>query len=243
MTQTADPTVYECNTLKTSCGCSVNDVGLSSLHTADSEEAIPHSWAMVVSIRLDDPEEHSCEGSILTDSYILTSAHCVDGASPLEVSVVAGIHNRIEDYREIRYVREIYTHPHWNVSDGSYRNDIAILRIAPPLPVGGRDTLARTCVSNSGSADETVKNPLNGSHLAIVGWDSTQYGNHNMSDTLQQVGVYAIGNNDPSCLQSIYDIEKQFCAGTGGGGNNSFSYYNFPRKYFSFRSSSRPMRR
>ncbi|CAF0725050.1 unnamed protein product [Rotaria sp. Silwood1] len=207
---------YKCNALMVSCGCGRNNVELSPTKIIGGEEAIPYSWSMVVSIRVNDSQEHSCAGSILTQSYILTSAHCVDGASKLEVSIAAGMHNQIEDFAMIRYVHDIYIHPNWNGSDSTYRNDIALLRISPPLFIPGNLGLARTCVPHINSINETVNYPTNGSHLVIVGWGSTQYGYNNMSNTLQQASVYVIDNNDHICQQWIHDGEKQFCAGMYG---------------------------
>jgi secreted trypsin-like serine protease len=212
-------TTYECNIHKASCGCSIENVVLSPGRVIGGEEAVSHSWAMVVSVRLNDSVQHLCGGSILTQSYIITSARCVDGVPSIDMSVAAGMHNRITDFEIIRYVHNIYIHPHWNASDGTYQNDIALLYVFPPLPVSGNDNLARTCVPYISSSNETVNHPSHGSHLALVGWGSTQNGSHNFSDTVQQSSLYTIDNNDANCLQSIHDIEKQFCAGMSGGGN------------------------
>jgi secreted trypsin-like serine protease len=226
-------TTYECNIDKVLCGCSIENVVLSPMRIIGGEEAVPHSWTMAVSIHLNDLATHSCGGSILTESHILTSAHCIDGASLMEMSITAGIHDRIQDFPMNSYVHNIYIHPNWNGSDGTYRNDIALLRIFPPLPVDGNNNLARTCVPYISSLNETVNYPSNGSHLAIIGWGSTQYGNNTISDTLQQASVYMIDNNDPTCLESIYDVEKQFCAGMHGGGNEKSFYNCFLETYFS----------
>jgi secreted trypsin-like serine protease len=210
---------YECDVYKVSCGCSAENVELSPTRIIGGEEAIPFSWTMTVSIRLHDSEEHSCGGTILTGFYILTSAHCVDGVPVVEISIVAGVHNRYEDFQTIRYVHDVYMHPHWNGSDGTFRNDIALLYIFPPLFVGSNGQIALTCVPYASSVNETVSDPQNGSQLVIIGWGSTQYGSNNMSDTLQQASIYMIDSNDPNCQQSIHDVETQFCAGMYGGGN------------------------
>jgi len=220
-------TTYECNIEKVSCGCSIENVVLSPMRIIGGEEAVPHSWAMAVSIRLNDSATHSCGGSILTESHVLTSAHCIDGASLIEMSVVAGIHDQIQDFLRFSFVHDIYIHPNWNGSDGTYRNDIAVLRVFPPLSVDGNYRLARTCVPYISSLNETVNYPSNGSHLAIIGWGSTQYGNNTTSNTLQQASLYTIDNNDPTCVESIYDVEKQFCAGMQGRGNEKHFYSCF----------------
>jgi hypothetical protein len=227
---TTDPTtklpiVYNCRTQKVSCGCSAENVKLTPGRIIGGEEAVSNSWSMIVSIRLNDFDQHSCGGSILTQFYILTAAHCVDRASVMDISIIAGVHNRIEDFPTIRYVQDVYIHPNWNRNDGTFRNDIAILRIFPPLNVDGNGNIARTCVSHVNSLNEIVNFPPNGNHLAIIGWGATQYGNSSISDTLEQASVYVIDNDDPICQQSIYDVKKQFCTGAYGGGNDKCCYY------------------
>ncbi|CAF5092637.1 unnamed protein product, partial [Rotaria sp. Silwood1] len=147
---------YKCNRLMVSCGCSKENVELSSAKIIGGEEAIPFSWSMIVSIRLNNFDEHSCAGTILTESYILTSAHCVAGTLVWDVSIAAGMHNRITDFSMIRYVTEIYIHPNWSGNDGTYRNDIAILRISPPLSMPGILGLTRICVPYNNPMTETV---------------------------------------------------------------------------------------
>ncbi|CAF3394991.1 unnamed protein product [Rotaria socialis] len=207
------PMIYECNPTTTECGCSRENVALSSAKIFGGEEAVPFSWSMIVSVRLKNSEEHSCSGTILTAYYILTSADCVDGASDFEVTIAAGIHDRITDFAMIRYAHEIYIHPHWNKSDGTYRNDIAILRIFPPLSIPGGFSLARTCISYTNSKNETINYPSAGSNLVVVGWGSTRYNESYFSDTLHQAGINMIDNNDSICQAVIHDVEKQFCAG------------------------------
>ncbi len=209
---------YECNIQKVSCGCSIKNVALSSMRIIGGEEAVPNSWSMAVSVRLNNSDQHSCGGSILSQSYVLTSAHCVDSELPLQISVAAGMHNRIEDFSIIRYVYNIFVHPDWNRSDSTYQNDIAILYVLPPLPVQGNDNLARTCVPYISSVNESVNYLPDGSHLVIVGWGLTQNNSNDMSATLQQASVYTLDNNDSICSESIYNAEKQFCAEIQRGG-------------------------
>ena len=224
---TNQSTTYGCKKSEEPCGCSSENVVLSSMKIIGGEEAVRHSWAMSVSIRLNNSNIHSCGGSILTPTYILTSAHCIAGASLLEISIAAGMHNRIEDFFTVRYGFNIYIHPNWNGSDSTYQNDIALLYILPPLPVDGNYRFARTCIPYISSWNETINYPSNGSHLVLVSWGATQYDNNIMSDTLQQASLYTIDNNDPTCLQSIYDAKTQFCAKMQEGGNNRCSQRYF----------------
>ena len=215
----APSVTYACDQLKASCGCSGENVILNRARIVGGEEAVPFSWTMSVSIRLNDTTDHACGGSILSASYILTSALCVDGAVPNDISIAAGIHNLEEDFLALRFVQEVYIHPDWNRSDGSYRHDIALLRIFPPLNVDANGFLARTCVPYLSSPDERVNYPREGSDVTVVGWGATEYGRRGTSVTLQQATVSVIDNNASICQHSVHDVKSQFCADMPGKGN------------------------
>ena len=220
------PTItYACSSSTASCGCSAEDVELSSAKIIDAQEAVAYSWTMVVSIRLNNSEQHSCGGSILTESYILTAAHCVENSSVKDIRIAAGMHNLIEDYFMIRHVIDMHIYPTWGESDGIYQNDIALLEIFPPLPVSSNRRYAQICVPHISSRNETLNYPSNSNDLVIVGWGSTQYGSNNISETLQQTRAYLIDNNDSVCLKSIHDVETQFCAELYGRGSEYRSPY------------------
>jgi secreted trypsin-like serine protease len=203
-------TVYQCDTFKVECGCSSENVASNSAWIASTEEAVPYSWTMSVSIRLNDTDVHACTGSILSTSYILTSASCIDGALPHDISIAAGIHNRIEDFAFIRYVRDVYIHPDWNSSDTSFRNDIALLKIFPPLSIASGGMLARICIPNEVCSNQLVNSPPNASELIIVGWRTNRHGNTHIFDEMQQTRVHTI-DNELTCKTAIRDKQKQFC--------------------------------
>ena len=52
-------------------------------------EATPHTWPWQVALFIDDA--WFCGGSIISENYVLTAAHCADGASYFDV--MAGAHN------------------------------------------------------------------------------------------------------------------------------------------------------
>ena len=217
-TSKAPSVTYACDPLKASCGCSAENVILNRARILGGEEAVPFSWTMSVSIRLNDTDEHACGGSILSASYILTSAFCVDGVVPDGISIAAGIHNLEEDFLTLRYVQEVLIHPDWNRNDGSYRHDIALLRIFPPLSVDANGYLARTCVPYFSSSDERQNYPRQGSNVTVVGWGATEYGRQRTSVTLQQATVSVIDSHALICQQSLHDVKSQFCAGMPGIG-------------------------
>merc|ERR1712192_293630 len=90
-------------------------------------EATPHTWPWQVALFIDDAR--FCGGSIISENYVLTAAHCADGASYFDV--MAGAHNVRESSEPNRVEVTSYngwTHPMWNSNDLS--GDLALF----PLP-------------------------------------------------------------------------------------------------------------
>ncbi|CAF2572957.1 unnamed protein product [Rotaria sp. Silwood2] len=213
-------TLYECDHYSVSCGCGRHNVELTSSRIVGGEEAIPLSWSMMVSIQHRSSHKHFCGGSILADSYILTAAHCVDGQTPDQILVVAGIHNKSDEDGLIRRVAQIFVHPHWS----SYQNqhDIAILRLSQPLEFIYNRFLTRTCIPHVHWPNNIQDYPSTSTRLAAIGWGRTKMNDSVSSpDNLLQVEVFTIDNNDPICNKSLYDAEIQFCAALYEGGKDS----------------------
>jgi hypothetical protein len=55
-------TTYQCNRDEVQCGCGRRNVQFSQSH---DNEAVPYSWSMIVSIRLNGENKHLCSGTIL----------------------------------------------------------------------------------------------------------------------------------------------------------------------------------
>ena len=209
---------YDCDNKAAPCGCSRYDVQMNS-RIVGGEEAARYSWSMIVSIQDRSTETHFCGGSILSESYILTAAHCVDNETPGAISIKAGIHNLTEDYPTIRGVDAIYIHPNWSSFSGGNRNDIAILHLSTPLDFVIDTFIRRTCVPETQSSTNLLEYPANRTRLAIVGWGHTSMGDGSSApQLLQQAEVFLIHHTDPVCSRALNDIERQFCAALDGGG-------------------------
>ena len=74
---------------------------------------------------------HSCGGSLITDSWILTAAHCLYNRDE-SIRVVAGTDNLNFLYRsQTRYISRQIIHPHFDVT--TYNNDIALIKTSQPF--------------------------------------------------------------------------------------------------------------
>jgi len=213
---------YVCDKNTIPCGCGPKDVDQST-RIIIGENAIPYSWPMIVSLRINSTEpKHHCGGTILNESYILTAAHCVSSVYSGEIYenliIAAGIHNLSESNQIIRNVDKIIIHPLWEKLRTEVQYDIAILHLAEPLDLSVNSSLSRTCLP---PLEDTLENimeyPLNGTRLVIIGWGASQWFGSS-TEILQQVTVQAIHHFDRKCSKTIRNPAMHLCAGLYQGG-------------------------
>ncbi|XP_015795604.1 trypsin-3-like [Tetranychus urticae] len=114
------------------------------------EDTFPY----IVSLRYN--YAHHCGASILSPTWILTAAHCVKKETPHLYRVQAN-YNNLRDQRQKFYeVRKIIVPSR----RGDYADDIALVKLAEPLPLGDKIT--------------TVKlpsyPPKSGQKVTVAGW-------------------------------------------------------------------------
>ena len=121
-------TKYACSA-SAPCGCSSNSAVLSRI--VGGETASGQTWGWAASLRYSSSNAHFCGGSIISDSHILTAAHCtVNLQSATSVTVfVASIYLGYSGQQ--RSVSRIYVHPQYSAN--TYINDISILKLSSPL--------------------------------------------------------------------------------------------------------------
>ena len=188
------PLIYSCDR-NLSCGCSYSDVAFSSLDADQLEDAVEHSWSMVVSLRSLGSDEHSCAGTLLSRWHILSSASCLLSLNRSNVTVFAGISDLSDSQVYTRTIEQIFIHPNYTGAP-RFLHNIAVLTINRPLIFQNNPILAKTCLERT--------NSINGSSLLLVGWEKNQ------SSTLKQMRI--IGQ-EARCLNETSDDQLQFCAG------------------------------
>ena len=135
--------VYSCNA-SAACGCSKNSATLSRI--VGGEAASASTWGWAVSISIDN--NYLCGGSIISSSWILTAAHCVNGYSPSKVTIYAGSTRRWTG-SQTRVVSQIIIHSSYDTD--TYENDIALLKLGTALTMS--DTaLSIICLPSVSSA-------------------------------------------------------------------------------------------
>ena len=128
----------------------------------------PWQVSLGVSWIADPYSAHFCGGSVLTERWIITAAHCAIRLTPAKVTITAGT-NRLVASATRKNVKHIIVHRNYN--DTTLDNDIALMELLDPLPLGVHITpipLLTAAAENS----ELVEDAL----LSVTGWGATQEG-------------------------------------------------------------------
>ncbi len=117
--------VYSCNA-SVSCGCSTNSATLTRIVGGENASAATWSWAVSISIA----DSYICGGSIISSSWVVTAAHCVNGYKASKITVYAGS-NLPWSGTQSRVASRVIVNSGYN--SVTYINDIALLELATPL--------------------------------------------------------------------------------------------------------------
>jgi secreted trypsin-like serine protease len=121
------------------CGCSGR---VTVTKIVDGERVNKRSWGWMVSLRHYSNHTHFCGGSIITNAWILTAAHCLSGRDPSEILIYAGSNN-LQHPSQKRTIGEIFLHENFNLY--ILANDIALIRLSSPLNMNSH-ALAKICL-------------------------------------------------------------------------------------------------
>jgi len=165
-------------------------------------EAKPHSWPHQVALFIDDM--YFCGGSLISEQWVLTAAHCMDGAG--FVNVVMGAHNirENEDTQVTVTSTDFFVHESW--SSFLLVNDIALIKL--PSAVSLNDNIQTVGLP---ATDVSV-----GDMVTATGWGRPSDSSGGISPVLREVTVPIMSNSD---CNSIYGVVTQgnICIDSTGG--------------------------
>ncbi|KAM5297231.1 chymotrypsinogen 2 [Glossophaga mutica] len=188
-----------------SCGVPAIQPVLSGLsRIVNGEDAVPGSWPWQVSLQ-DKTGFHFCGGSLISEDWVVTAAHCSVKTSHL---VVAGEFDQGSDAEDIQVLKiaKVFKNPKFNMF--TINNDITLLKLATPARFSR--TVSAVCLPDK--ADDFAAGTL----CATTGWGLTKHSNANTPDKLQQAALPLLSN--AKCKKSwgskITDL--MVCAGASG---------------------------
>merc|ERR1712154_11871 len=169
-------------------------------------EAEENQWPWQVALFIDNA--WFCGGSIISENYIMTAAHCAEGASYFDI--MAGAHNvraSSEPHRVEITSYNGWTHPQWD--HNTLANDIALIEL--PSPLSFNEYINPSCMPMAG--DTADVNEM----VTCTGWGKPSDSAGGISPVLRMVEDRPIISN--SECNAIYGIvgDGVVCIDTTGG--------------------------
>nr|ADK37838.1 putative trypsin-like serine protease precursor [Pandora neoaphidis] len=155
-------------------------------------------------------KQHTCGGTLYTDTTVISAAHCVIGSTSSWTALVHR-HNlnqtpASESGVSIQVVSRV-SHPDYGKNYNG--NDVSIWKLDAKVPGAPKLKL------DAGKYSETVGTPLK-----VIGWGTTSSGG-NISPTLLEVIVPVFNSTKCKVAYPDLDSKSQFCAGFPEGGKDS----------------------
>ncbi|KAK9505044.1 hypothetical protein O3M35_009194 [Rhynocoris fuscipes] len=155
-----------------------------------------------------------CGGTVISDIYVLTAAHCLQPVAPTNIEIVLSEGNKVNmkaDMAERRKVLYAVIHENYHQSR-DFSNDIALLRLDRPLRIDYDRTPICLPMPGRSYAGEMAK---------VLGWGLTSE-KGNRSSELREAIVPVLSQNTCKSLSGYMRItDGMMCAAPLSGGVDS----------------------
>ncbi|KAJ1902450.1 hypothetical protein LPJ66_000062 [Kickxella alabastrina] len=161
-------------------------------------------------------EKTFCGGSIISDQWIVTAAHCIKSASASDITVYIGQDQYNPDPSKSAQVVEVHNHPQYD--DTSMVNDISLLRLASSISSNPASTIS---IDNSTVGDGTKVTALGWGYTSETGTSSSKNLKKGELTTLSKADCGSrdtkfTGNDGPRICVAA-DTGTDTCPGDSGG--------------------------
>ncbi|XP_066942638.1 trypsin-like [Macrobrachium rosenbergii] len=174
-----------------------------------------HEYPWQVGLTNKNLKRPYCGGSIISDEWILTAAHCVRGVIVSNIIVVLGEHNwgtaADTSYTSRRTVVTSIIHPSYDTK--TQNNDVALLQLSTPITFTNDNKIAPVCLPTKQNAYENVE-------AIVTGWGTTSSGGKQTFE-LNEVTIPTMSNNECRKSYGSYITGNMICAGLPEGGKDS----------------------
>jgi len=143
----------------------------------NGNKTTPGAYPWAVGIQFGD--KLYCGGSLITNRFVITAAHCVKGISPRRIKLILGDHDRrhTEDAQETLTIDQVFIRP--DFVKKTFNNDLALIKLNREVQFS--PYIRPVCLP-------TTDRSYNGQNTTVVGWGKLGEGGK-PADVLMDVTV------------------------------------------------------